>query len=75
MCLAIPGKIVKIEGSTATIEYGLETRKANTSLIKNIKIGDYVIASAGFVMEQVEKEQALKSIKEWENAGKQNGNS
>lgn len=66
---------MKINGNEATVDYGPETRKVNISLVENIKIGDYVIISTGFVMEKVEKSRALKSIKEWENAGKQNGNS
>lgn len=58
MCLAIPGKVIKIEGSTATIEYNKELqREANCSLIE-CKIGDYVIVQAGFVIEIVNERRA-----------------
>lgn len=58
MCLAIPGKVIKIEGSTATIEYNKELqREANCSLIV-CKIGDYVIVQAGFVIEIVNERRA-----------------
>jgi len=61
MCLAIPGKIVAIDGDTATVEYGEEMREANCSLVK-CKIGDYVIIQAHFVMEIVPKERAEQAI-------------
>ncbi|MBD3361363.1 HypC/HybG/HupF family hydrogenase formation chaperone [Candidatus Woesearchaeota archaeon] len=70
MCLAIPGKIVKIEGKTAEIDYSGEKRTANTSLIE-VNKGDYVIVNAGFIMEKLNKEQAEQAIKEWENAGRE----
>ncbi|MBW3002380.1 HypC/HybG/HupF family hydrogenase formation chaperone [Candidatus Woesearchaeota archaeon] len=70
MCLAIPGKIIEIKGSTAVIDYGFEKREANASLIDDLKVGDFVIVNAGFVMDKVPEEQALKSLEAWKNAGK-----
>jgi len=68
ICLAIPGKIIEINGENAVIDYSGEKRTANTSLVE-VKKGDYVIINAGFIIEKISKEQALESIKEWENAG------
>jgi len=63
MCLAIPGKVIKIEGSIATIEYNKELqREANCSLIK-CSIGDYVIVQAGFVIEIVNERRAKEMHK------------
>ena len=50
MCLAIPGKIIKITGDTATIDYNGITKKAKISLITP-KIGDDVLVHAGFAIE------------------------
>lgn len=72
MCLAIPGKIIEIKEDTAVIDYGSEQRNANTSLIDDLKVGEYVIVNAGFVMQKIPEKQALQSIKEWENAGREN---
>ncbi|MBW2987728.1 HypC/HybG/HupF family hydrogenase formation chaperone [Candidatus Woesearchaeota archaeon] len=66
MCLAIPGKIIKIEGETATIEYPGETREA--MLIEdNFNVGDYVFVSEKIVIEKIPEEEALASLKAWEN--------
>ena len=70
MCLAIPGKVVKISGSVATVDCAGEVRQADTSLITDLKVGDFVIVNSGFVMDKVPEEQALKSLEAWKNAGK-----
>ncbi|MBR9676697.1 HypC/HybG/HupF family hydrogenase formation chaperone [Candidatus Woesearchaeota archaeon] len=62
MCLAIPGKIIKIEGENATIDYEVEQRTASTQLMPEIKIGDYVICQAGFIMKKIDETTALESI-------------
>lgn len=65
MCLAIPGKVEKIENDRVIIDYGIEKREADSSLIE-IKEGDYVIVNAGFIIEKIpekEAKQALKLIK------------
>lgn len=68
MCLAIPGKVIKIEktntGETATIDYNGLKKKANISLI-NPQIGDYVLVHAGFAIEIIDKEKAERSISTW----------
>ncbi len=64
MCLAIPGKIIKLDKKkhTAIVDYGSGTkRNANVSLV-NVKIGDYVLVHAGFAIQVLEKQEALKTL-------------
>lgn len=56
MCLAVPGKIVKIEEDLATVDYGSERREAKI-VEGDYQIGDYVIVSARIVSEKVDEEQ------------------
>jgi len=63
MCLATPSKIVKIDGDWATIESGGHTHKANLSLVKNVKIGDYVIVHGDLILNKVEKKDAENILK------------
>ena len=60
MCLAIPGKIIKIEGDLATIDYGTEKREAKI-VRGNFKVGDYVIVQAKIVIEKI----PLSQVKSW----------
>lgn len=49
MCLATPGKITKIEGQKATVDYGSEKRQVLTGGEK-IKVGDYVMVQMGIII-------------------------
>ena len=62
MCLAIPMKIVKIDGDEGMVEAGALKRKANLSLLKSARVGDYVLLHAGFAIEKVKPEEARKTI-------------
>lgn len=62
MCLAVPGKVVKIEKNKATIDYITEKRTADLSLLKP-KVGDYVIVNSGFVISKVPKKEAIEALK------------
>lgn len=60
MCLAIPGKIILIEGDVATVDYGSEKRKAKI-IEGKFKKGDFVIVQGKIVIEKVPEEQ----VKGW----------
>jgi len=64
MCLAIPGKITKIEKDKAVIDYGKEKRTAK--LVEDgFSVGDYVLVQTGLVVKKIPEKEALESIKEW----------
>ena len=67
MCLAIPGKIVLIEGDKAVVDYEGEKREA-ILLNKEIKVGDYVVVQNKLILQSVPKKQAIESRKAWEEA-------
>jgi len=66
VCLAIPGKVVKIEGNVAIVDYGGIRREARIDFIKDLKVGDYVIVHTGFAIEKLDEKAAMKSIEAWE---------
>jgi len=57
MCLAVPGKIEKIEDDIAVVDYGGVKKKANISFV-DVRIGDYVFVHVGFVIEKVNEVKA-----------------
>ena len=61
MCLAVPGKIIDIQGDFATIDYDGIRKRANVSLIE-AEEGDYVLVHAGFAIEKVREELAIQNI-------------
>ena len=63
MCLGIPLKIVEINGKEAFGELNGVKKKIRVDLIKDLKIGDYVMVHAGFALEVMKEEQAKDTLK------------
>jgi len=69
MCLAIPLKLIEINGKKAIGEAMGMKRDIRVDFIKEPKIGDYVIVHAGFAIERLPEKQALEDIEAWEEVG------
>jgi len=71
MCLAIPLKIREIDGTDAIVERDGVRRKVKVNLIRDPKVGDYVMVHAGFAIERIAEQQAeddLAAFRELEEA-------
>ncbi len=64
MCYAIPGKIVAIHEKTVTVEYFGETKTALNEF-KTLKLGDYIYAQGGYILEVVPETEALGILEAW----------
>ena len=63
MCLAVPGKIVSIEGDDpilrdGKVNFGGVVKRVNLSLVPEAKIGDYVLVHVGLALSIVDEEEA-----------------
>jgi len=65
MCLAIPGKILEIQGNSALVDFDGLKQNVIIALIQNPEIGKYVIVHAGYAIEIMDEKEALESIKQW----------
>jgi hydrogenase expression/formation protein HypC len=63
MCLAIPARIIEMEGDRAVVDAMGNRWKAKTTLLPEAKLGDVVLVHAGFAIALVDEEEAWKS---WE---------
>ena len=66
MCLAIPLKLVEINGNTATGEAMGMRREIRVDFIEDPQVGDYVIVHAGFAIERLPEQQAVEDLDAWE---------
>ena len=57
MCVAIPGRVTEIDGSTAKVDFNGNSVNVNIGLVAP-KVGQYVLVHAGCAIEVMEKEQA-----------------
>lgn len=65
MCLAIPGKIERIQGVTplarvATVDFTGVRKEISLAYVPDAKIGDYVIVHVGFALSIVNEEEAKR---------------
>lgn len=65
MCLAIPLKLIEINGKNAVGEALGMRRQLRVDFISDPKPGDYVIVHAGFAIERLPENQALEDIAAW----------
>lgn len=65
MCLAIPAKVVEINGSNAKVDFGGTFRDVNLSLVE-AKKGDYVLVHAGYAIQVMDEKEANETLKLWE---------
>ncbi len=66
MCLAVPLKLVEINGKDAIGEALGMRRAVRVDFIPDPKPGDYVMVHAGFAIERLPEEQAMDDLKTWE---------
>lgn len=65
MCLAVPLKIIEIDGLNGVGEVEGLRRRMRLDFIKEPRVGEYVIVHAGFAIERLGEEQAKADIAEW----------
>ena len=65
MCLAIPGKILKIDGNSAIVDFDGLTQNVIIALIQNPEVGKFVIVHAGYAIEMMNEIDALEAIDQW----------
>jgi len=67
MCLAVPVRIVSIEGAEAETEIAGVRRRVSIALTPEAKAGDYVLLHTGYaigVIDEAEAEETLKLFEE-----------
>jgi hydrogenase expression/formation protein HypC len=63
MCLAVPVKVVSIEGSEAEVEIGGVKRRVSIILTPEAKVGDYVLLHTGYAINVINEAEAQETLK------------
>jgi hydrogenase expression/formation protein HypC len=64
MCLAVPAKVLEIDGIVGKVDFGGSARNVDLSLV-DAKVGDYVIVHAGFAIQVLDEKEALETLDIW----------
>ena len=62
MCLAIPAKIVAINGMMATASMMDVKKEISLMMVDNIQVGDYVLVHVGYALQKIDEEEANKTM-------------
>jgi hydrogenase expression/formation protein HypC len=65
MCLAVPGRILEIEGDdpllrSGRVDFSGIVKRVNLSYVPDAKPGDFVLVHVGFAISTVDEEEAAK---------------
>lgn len=64
MCYAIPGKVTSIEGKKVTVDYFGEKKHAINEIV-DLKLGDYIYAQGGYVIQTIPEKEAIEVLETW----------
>lgn len=62
MCVALPGKVIELQGNDAVVDFSGNQIVARAGLV-DIQVGDYVLVHAGCILQKVAAQEA-DSLKE-----------
>ncbi len=67
MCIAVPGKVTVIDDlNMATVDLGGTIKVDSADLVPEVAVGDYVLVHAGFIINVLDEEDALETLKLFE---------
>ena len=62
MCLAVPMKVISRDQDTGVAEMSGVKKEISFLMLPEAQLGDYVIVHAGFAIEKLNEEEALKTL-------------
>jgi hydrogenase expression/formation protein HypC len=63
MCLAVPVKVVSIEGNEAEVEIGGVKRRVSIMLTPEARVGNYVLLHTGYAINVIDEAEARETLK------------
>ncbi len=62
MCLALPGRIMHIDGALGRIDFGGIERTVCLDLLPDVGVGEYIIVHAGFAIQRMNPSEAAEVL-------------
>ena len=66
MCLAIPGRLLNIEGDVGLADFGGAERRVGLMLVPAARVGDWVLVHAGYAIQTLDEAEARESLRLFE---------
>jgi hydrogenase expression/formation protein HypC len=70
MCLAVPGKIISINGEdslmrTGKVSFGGIVKEVSLAYVPQAQVDDYIIVHVGFAISILDIQEAERTLEEW----------
>jgi len=65
LCLAIPAKVLEVNGDVAKVDFGQGVAREVNVMLVDAHVGEYVLVHAGYAIEKLDQEAAEESLKMW----------
>ncbi|MCX7049542.1 MAG: HypC/HybG/HupF family hydrogenase formation chaperone [Candidatus Sumerlaeota bacterium] len=62
MCLAIPGRVIEVNGPKAKIEILGNIRETDLMLVGEAAVGEYLLIHAGYAIQKMTEEDANETL-------------
>jgi hydrogenase expression/formation protein HypC len=66
MCLAVPGKVIEIDGEgelrMGRVDFSGVQRRACLAYVPEVAVGDYVLVHVGFAISRIDEEAAHQTL-------------
>jgi hydrogenase expression/formation protein HypC len=66
MCLAVPVKVIAIDGMEADVDIGGVERRVSIMLTPEVKVGDYVLLHTGYAINVIDEQRAKETLEIFE---------
>ncbi len=65
MCIAIPAKVLEVQGDVAKVDFGQGVAREVNVMLVDAKVDEYVLVHAGYAIQVVDQEAARESLRLW----------
>ena len=65
MCLAIPAKVLEVEGDVAKVDFGQGIVRNVNVLLVEAHVGEYILVHAGYAIQVIDKEAGEETLRLW----------
>jgi len=66
MCLAIPAKVIEVQGDVAEVDFGQGVVRDVNIVLVEAHVGEYVLVHAGYAIQVIDQEAAEETLRLWE---------
>jgi hydrogenase expression/formation protein HypC len=72
MCLAIPAKVMEVQGDVAKVDFGQGVVRDVNVMLVEAHVGEYVLVHAGYAIQVIDQKAAEETLRLWEEILKYN---